>query len=107
METILPLVGAVVLIAIFAIIGYSSSIHSRDCDILEEQFNHDVQLTKHLMGLCTKKDAAKLIDKFYDRWHGLIPEWVICAHVMQLRRYLEVEHKSIKDITFNHPISKN
>ena len=107
METILPIIGAVVLIAIFAIIGYSTQKHSLACDILEEQFNHDAQFTKHLMGMCTKKDAAKLIDKFYERWHGLIPEWVICAHVMQLRRYLEVEHKSIKDITFNNPISKN
>lgn len=107
METILPIIGAVVLIAIFAIIGYSTRKHSLESDILEEQFNADVNHTKYLMSLCTKVDAAKLIDKFYDRWHGLIPEWVICAHVMQLRRYLEFEHQNIKDITFNHPISKN
>lgn len=107
METILPIIGTIVLICIFAIIGYSTSRHGVEAEILEEQFNHDANLTKKLMGMCTKTDAAKLIDKFYERWHGLIPEWVICAHVMSLRRYLEFEHQNIKDITFNQPISKN
>lgn len=107
METIMPYIGSAVLIAIFAIIGFSSRQYNTKCDILDEQFNADVETTRHLMSLCTKADAAKLIDKFYDRWHGIIPEWVICAHIMELRRYLDYEHQSPKDIIFNQPISKN
>lgn len=105
MEIIFPTIGIIVLICIFAFIGYHSSRYNSQCDILDEQFNADVNHTRYLMSLCTKKDAAKLIDKFYERWNGLIPEWVICAHVMQLRRYLDSEHQDNK-ITFPS-ISKN
>ena len=105
MEIIYPTIGIIILICIFSFIGYHSSRYNSQCDILDEQFNADANHTRYLMSICTKRDAAKLIDKFYERWHGLIPEWVICAHVMRLRRYLDVEHQENK-ITFQ-PISKN
>lgn len=73
----------------------------RDADLLAEQFNADFLHTRQMMQVCTRKDAAKLIDAFYDRWHGLVAEWVICAHVRNLQTYLEFEHPHIYQIYKN------
>jgi hypothetical protein len=106
METIIAITTFALLAVLFGVLG----IYSRmgvDADILAEQFYSDFQVTKNLMNSCTKKDAIKLIDAFYDRWTGLISEWTVCAHVMELRHHLEYQHRNIKDIIYNKPISKN
>ncbi len=106
METMI----AIVTFALLAVLFGSIIIYSRiggDADILAEQFSSDFLVTKNLMDSCTKLDAAKLIDAFYDRWAGLVPEWTICAHVMELRHHLEYQHRNIKDIIYSKPISKN
>ena len=106
METMI----AIITFTLLAVLFGSIVIYARmggDADILSEQFASDFQVTKNLMDSCTKKDAAKLIDAFYDRWAGLVPEWTICAHVMELRHHLEYQHRNIKDIIYSKPISKN
>ena len=106
METILAITTAALLIAVFVCLGFYVCMGA-ESDILAEQFNSDFAVTKNLMDSCTKQDAAKLIDAFYDRWAGLVPEWTICAHVMELRHHLEYQHRNIKDIIYSKPISKN
>ena len=106
METIIAITTFALLAVLFGVLGIYSQMDGND-DILAEQFSSDFLVTKNLMNSCTKKDAAKLIDAFYDRWAGLVPEWTICAHVMELRHHLEYQHRIIKDIIYSKPISKN
>ncbi|NDD55204.1 hypothetical protein EBZ39_15300 [bacterium] len=122
METIIAITTFALLAVLFGVLGIYSRMGSND-DILAEQFNSDFAVTKNLMDSCTKRDAAKLIDAFYDRWAGLdaaklidafydrwaglVPEWTICAHVMELRHHLDYQHRNIKDIIYSKPISKN
>lgn len=74
---------------------------SRDNDLLAEQFNADFIQTKNLIKSCTRSDAVKLINAFYDRWHGLVAEWVICAHMRNLQTYLDFEHPHLYQISKN------
>ena len=104
METILAIITIAILCVMFGVLGVYARMGAND-DILAQQFQSDFLLTKKLMSSCTKKDAMKLIDAFYDRWAGLAPEWVICDHVMQLRHYLDNEHRTIIDIIYT--TSKN
>ena len=106
MATIIGIITIIILCIMFGGLGFYAKMRAND-DILAEQFSSDFLVTKNLMNSCTKKDAAKLIDAFYDRWAGLVPEWTICAHVMELRHHLEYQHRNIKDIIYSKPISKN
>lgn len=91
----------VVLLVIVCLLAYKFDKSSRDNDLLAEQFNADFLHTRSIMPACTRKDAEKLIDAFYQRWHGLIAEWVICAHVRNLQTYLDYEHPHIYQISKN------